>query len=145
MQTVVAAILLSADKKRILLTQRAGPDFAFFWCHPGGKVDPTDADPIAALCREIKEEIGMVMHHGDYELFDDVAFEPPVCAVPTRLLTYLVPMPALASYQLLDKTIGGGWFTPVEILALNVTPGLMRLRRRLVHEFQPMSLRGNHV
>lgn len=55
---VVAAALVDAEG-RVLLAQRpAGKHLAGYWEFPGGKVEPGE-DPIAALRREIREEIGV--------------------------------------------------------------------------------------
>jgi 8-oxo-dGTP diphosphatase len=60
---VAAAALLAADG-RILLQQRA-PDrhMAGLWEFPGGKVE-TDETPEAALVRELREELGIMIDAG---------------------------------------------------------------------------------
>ena len=58
MTEVVWAILRQDD--RFLLTQRSILDFAGgTWTFPGGKVDEEDIDDIAAVYRELKEEVGL--------------------------------------------------------------------------------------
>ena len=129
-QIVVAAIILSNDMKRILLTQRAGDkDYPFYWCHPGGKVEPGEK-PIAALIRELQEEIGITIFQ-PMEIFDQRTFDPPVCKAPTTLITYVCLMPYGQRVMLLDATVGAGWFTPEEIYGLTVTPGLELLKSQL--------------
>ncbi|HVJ62097.1 MAG TPA: Nudix family hydrolase [Tahibacter sp.] len=55
---VVAAALVDAEG-RVLLAQRPpGKHLAGYWEFPGGKVEP-DESPLAALRREIREEIGV--------------------------------------------------------------------------------------
>lgn len=55
---VVAAALIDADD-RVLVAQRpAGKSFAGLWEFPGGKVEPGEA-PLAALARELDEELGI--------------------------------------------------------------------------------------
>ncbi|MBA2126027.1 8-oxo-dGTP diphosphatase MutT [Hyphomicrobium methylovorum] len=56
---LVAAVALIDDDKRILLAQRpAGKSMAGFWEFPGGKIEAGET-PEDALCREIKEELGI--------------------------------------------------------------------------------------
>ena len=140
MQQVVAGIILSEDKKRILLTQREGPDYEYCWCHPGGKVEPTDADNWSALRREIVEEIGVSVV--DVVWFDSCTFEPPICKEPVGLTTYVCQLAPWQEglLQPLDGTIGLGWVTPAEIYGLTTTPGLTRLRDKLKNTFQRTQL-----
>ena len=60
-RTLVAAGLMVRDG-RVLITQRSAhqnqPDLALKWEFPGGKVEPGEA-PVAALVRELREEIGV--------------------------------------------------------------------------------------
>ncbi|NKX44964.1 CoA pyrophosphatase [Roseicyclus persicicus] len=56
-----AAVLIGVQAGRVILTKRAShlahhPGQIAF---PGGKVDATDADPVAAALREAQEEIGL--------------------------------------------------------------------------------------
>jgi 8-oxo-dGTP diphosphatase len=62
--TLVAAAVLVRDG-RVLLTQRkAGTHLGGAWEFPGGKVEPGE-DPRDALCRELREEIGVEARAGD--------------------------------------------------------------------------------
>ena len=57
---VVACALIDPDG-RVLIAQRpAGKGMAGLWEFPGGKLDPNEA-PEAALIRELKEELGIVV------------------------------------------------------------------------------------
>jgi 8-oxo-dGTP diphosphatase len=59
---VVAAVLLR-EGNRFLLGQRpAGKVYAGYWEFPGGKVEPGEA-PLAALKRELHEELGIEIEH----------------------------------------------------------------------------------
>jgi 8-oxo-dGTP diphosphatase len=63
-RTLVVAGLVVGDDGRILITQRR-PDQALGgkWEFPGGKVEPGEA-PVAALARELAEEIGVTVAVG---------------------------------------------------------------------------------
>jgi 8-oxo-dGTP diphosphatase len=81
---VVAAAIVRAG--RVLAAQRSYPaELADCWEFPGGKVEPGEK-PIAALMREIREELGVdvVVHQ---RLGDDVPLQP-ARPVPCRLRLY---------------------------------------------------------
>ena len=55
----VAVAVITDTKRRILITQRPiGTSHAGFWEFPGGKLE-VDESAISALCREVKEEVGL--------------------------------------------------------------------------------------
>jgi 8-oxo-dGTP diphosphatase len=57
MKQVVAALMLRESK--ILICQRTpNQPFALQWEFPGGKVEPEES-PVAALARELEEELGI--------------------------------------------------------------------------------------
>ncbi len=61
----VVALALRNSKNEVLIVQR--PDttyYAGYWEFPGGKIDPHET-PEQALCREIKEEINLIIHEKD--------------------------------------------------------------------------------
>jgi 8-oxo-dGTP diphosphatase len=61
---LVVAGLIIGDDGRILITQRrADQALALRWEFPGGKVEPGEA-PVAALERELREEIGVTVAVG---------------------------------------------------------------------------------
>lgn len=70
----VAAAIFENDGK-ILFCQRAeGGNCAFLWEFPGGKIEEGET-PEKALCREIKEELGIEI--AVKELFDEFDFSYP--------------------------------------------------------------------
>jgi 8-oxo-dGTP pyrophosphatase MutT (NUDIX family) len=54
----VRALLLDGDA--LVLLRRTRPDRPVYWTTPGGKIEPSDASPEAALRRELDEELGAV-------------------------------------------------------------------------------------
>ncbi len=61
----VVALALRNSNNEILIVQR--PDstyYAGYWEFPGGKIDPNET-PEQALCREIKEEINLIINEKD--------------------------------------------------------------------------------
>ena len=69
---VMAGLLLD-EAGRVLLAQRLpGKHLAGFWAFPGGKLEPGET-PLAALARELREELGV-----------DVVHAVPLVRVPWR-------------------------------------------------------------
>jgi len=61
---LVVAGLIIGDDQRILITQRrADQALPLLWEFPGGKVEPGEA-PVAALVRELREELGVTVAVG---------------------------------------------------------------------------------
>jgi len=61
---LVVAGLIIGDDRRILITQRrADQALPLQWEFPGGKVEPAEA-PVAALVRELHEELGVTVAVG---------------------------------------------------------------------------------
>ncbi|SHM29808.1 8-oxo-dGTP diphosphatase [Rhodanobacter sp. OK091] len=61
---VMAAVMRDANG-RVLLAQRpAGKHLAGMWEFPGGKLEPGEA-PLAALARELHEELGIALQHAE--------------------------------------------------------------------------------
>lgn len=86
---LVVAGLIVGDDGRVLITQRrADQSLPLQWEFPGGKVEPGEA-PVAALARELAEELGVVAHVGRIW---DVLFHP----YPTFDLVMLVYVCRLA-------------------------------------------------
>jgi 8-oxo-dGTP pyrophosphatase MutT (NUDIX family) len=56
LRRAVRALLL--DGGDLVLLRRTVPGRAVYWTTPGGKIEPTDAGPEAALRRELDEELG---------------------------------------------------------------------------------------
>jgi 8-oxo-dGTP pyrophosphatase MutT (NUDIX family) len=122
---VVSALIIR--DRRILLQQRlARRDFPMMWENPGGKIEPTDANPVFALHRELDEELGHSVR----------AIEPtPVCAFTFHEGQFGLKEAAKVTFyrvrpcgpeewrpQLLDAA-GLGWFTVEDGVSLDMIPG----------------------
>ena len=57
---VVAGALITSDFKVLLSRRPAGKNLAGFWEFPGGKIE-RDETPENALCRELKEELNIIV------------------------------------------------------------------------------------
>lgn len=55
---VVAAVLTRPDGSYLLAERPVGKAYAGYWEFPGGKIEPGES-PIQAICREIREELGL--------------------------------------------------------------------------------------
>ena len=114
--TEVVWAVLQRDN-RFLLAQRSVLDCdGGTWTFPGGKFDPADTDAFDAICRELKEEVGLEgrrfrklfhtffgQYHVQVFLCDQWSGElKPACS----------------------DTIGVGWFTCAEMYSLgpNLSP-----------------------
>ncbi len=60
---VVAAALIDADGRVLLAERPAGKSLAGLWEFPGGKIAAGET-PEEALCRELKEELGVITSPG---------------------------------------------------------------------------------
>jgi 8-oxo-dGTP diphosphatase len=86
---LVVAGLIIGDDQRILITQRrADQALALQWEFPGGKVEPGEA-PVAALVRELREEIGVTVTVGriwDVLFHAYPAFDLVMLVYPCRIV-----------------------------------------------------------
>ena len=60
---VVAGLVIGADERVLITQRRADQALPLQWEFPGGKVEPGEA-PVAALVRELGEEIGVTVRVG---------------------------------------------------------------------------------
>jgi 8-oxo-dGTP pyrophosphatase MutT (NUDIX family) len=88
---VLCAVVPRADGLRVVLTQRPETmrQHAGQIAFPGGKVDPTDASPLAAALREAREEVGLT-----HDLVDVIG---PIDPYETRTGFAITPFVALVS------------------------------------------------
>jgi 8-oxo-dGTP diphosphatase len=60
---VVAGLIVGADRRVLITQRRADQPLPLAWEFPGGKVEPGEA-PVAALERELREELGVAVTVG---------------------------------------------------------------------------------
>jgi 8-oxo-dGTP pyrophosphatase MutT (NUDIX family) len=119
----VKAVALDA-RRRVLLLQNEREE----WELPGGRLEPSDATPEAALERELEEEIGWTVKAGP--LLDVWIYQPLPQALPERrvvIVTYgcdvLTPAVApVVSHE--HKQIG--LFASEEVAGLRMPDGYKR-------------------
>lgn len=124
---LVVAALCRDESGRILLTQRrADQPMGLLWEFPGGKVEPGEA-PVAALEREIQEELGCDVRVGR---IDDVVFH----AYAEFDLYMLVYACTLAGAPRAVEVADVRWVPPPELGGYEVLPADVALVRRLAAE-----------
>jgi len=130
---LVVAGLVVADDGRVLITKRrADQAMPLQWEFPGGKVEPGEA-PVAALARELREEIGAIAEVGRIW---DVLFHP----YPAFDLVMLVYRCRLAPGELAAavEVAALAWVTTAELPGeWDILPADRPLVDRLVAEGPP--------
>ena len=133
---VVAGLIVGADGRILITQRRADQALPLQWEFPGGKVEPGES-PVAALARELAEEIGVAVEVGRIW---DVLFH----AYPTFDLVMLVYACRVVSgvpraVEVADLV----WATPDELPRWDILPADRPLVERLVAEGPP-SMKGLH-
>ncbi|MBV8759506.1 MAG: (deoxy)nucleoside triphosphate pyrophosphohydrolase [Deltaproteobacteria bacterium] len=126
---VVAGLILG--KGEVLITQRrADQALPLQWEFPGGKVEPGEA-PVAALVRELREEIGVEVAVGRIW---DVLFH----AYPAFDLVMLVYVCRIVDGEPRAVEVADlRWLPPGELPAWDILPADKPLVERLVAEGLP--------
>jgi 8-oxo-dGTP diphosphatase len=128
---LVVAALIRDDQGRLLLQQALpGKSHAGLWEFPGGKVE-TGENPRFALCREIAEELGLVVDRHAMAPSGFVDRAATEAAPAIVLILYDCPL-----WQGVPQSCEGqawGWFTPAEAARLALAP----LDRSLLARLSP--------
>jgi len=129
-RTLVVAGLVARDG-RVLITQRtAAQALPLQWEFPGGKVEPGEA-PVAALARELREEIGVGV---DVGRIWDVLFH----AYPAFDLVMLVYACRLVEGEPRAIEVADlAWALPEELPGWDILPADRPLVERLMREGVP--------
>jgi 8-oxo-dGTP pyrophosphatase MutT (NUDIX family) len=86
-QAAVALVLAQREAALLLCRRSERPDdpWSGHWCLPGGRIDPGDADAVAAARRELHEECGVMLP------------APPQRTLPRRLAGRAVGRPLVVA------------------------------------------------
>jgi 8-oxo-dGTP diphosphatase len=127
---VVAGLILGTDERVLISQRRADQSLPLQWEFPGGKVEPGEA-PVAALVRELAEELGVMVAVGRVW---DVLFH----AYPEFDLVMLVYACRIVSGEPRAVEVADvAWVAPAELPAWDVLPADRPLVDRLVREGIP--------
>jgi 8-oxo-dGTP diphosphatase len=128
---LVVAGLIIGDDGRVLITQRrADQSLPLQWEFPGGKVEAGEA-PVAALVRELREEIGVEVAVGRIW---DVLFH----AYPAFDLVMLVYACRIVDGEPRAVEVADlRWVAPGELPSWDILPADRPLVQRLVNEGLP--------
>jgi 8-oxo-dGTP diphosphatase len=131
---LVVAGLIVGDDRRVLITQRrADQALPLQWEFPGGKVEPGEA-PVAALERELREELGVAVTVG--RIWDVLFYAYP--AFDLVMLVYacrLVPGEEPRAVEVADLA----WAWPGELGRWDILPADRPLVDRLAAEGPPVA------
>ncbi|HTR49297.1 MAG TPA: (deoxy)nucleoside triphosphate pyrophosphohydrolase [Kofleriaceae bacterium] len=127
---VVAGLIIGDDGRVLIAQRRADQALPLQWEFPGGKVEPGEA-PVAALARELGEELGVAVEVGRVW---DVLFHP----YPDFDLVMLVyACRIVAGEPRAVEVAAVAWVAPGELPAWDVLPADRPLVDRLVREGIP--------
>ena len=114
---VVAAALFDADGRVLMARRPQGKSLAGLWEFPGGKLDAGER-PEEALCRELHEELGIIVAPSDLQPWTFASH-------PYDEFHLFMPLYACRVWQGTPHPREGqeiGWFTAAEAAALPMPP-----------------------
>lgn len=111
-----SAFVVSPDEDQLLLIRHRKLGM---WLQPGGHIEPTDRDLVAAASRELREETGLAQFTVRDPFFDiDVHQIPPFGSSPTHLhhdVRVLLAADATSDLSASDEVADAKWFSLDEI------------------------------
>ncbi len=120
----MVAALIERDGRILMSQRRADQSLPLCWEFPGGKVEPGEA-PVAALVREIREELGCEVAVGSVH---EVVFH----AYDSFDLYMLVYQAAITAGEPRAVEVAAvAWYPPMEIPRLNLPPADYPLAQKL--------------
>ncbi|HMG21920.1 MAG TPA: (deoxy)nucleoside triphosphate pyrophosphohydrolase [Kofleriaceae bacterium] len=126
---VVAGLILGGDGRILIAQRRADQALGGKWEFPGGKVEPGEA-PVAALARELREELGVTAEVGRIW---DVLFH----AYPEFDLVMLVYVCRIIGSPRAVEVADLAWVAVAELPAWDILPADRPLVERLGAEGVP--------
>jgi len=129
---VVAGLIVGSDRRILITQRRADQALPLQWEFPGGKVEPGEA-PVAALERELREEIGVAATVGriwDVLFYAYPAFDLVMLVYACRLAPGEVPR----ALEVADLA----WVAPGDLPRWDILPADRPLVSRLVVEGPPV-------
>jgi 8-oxo-dGTP diphosphatase len=129
---VVAGLIIGEDRRILITQRRADQALPLQWEFPGGKVEPGEA-PVAALARELREELGVEVAIGriwDVLFHAYPAFDLVMLVYACRLGAGEVPR----AVEVADLV----WVPAGELPAWDILPADRPLVDRLVVEGAPI-------
>ncbi|WP_067793788.1 NUDIX hydrolase [Actinomadura formosensis] len=125
----VRALLLDGDA--LVLFRRTRPDRPVYWTTPGGKIEPADASPEAALRRELDEELGATAGPVR-QVFACAEQSPELCRLNTFYVCRLLTMDLSRRHgPEFDDPANGRYdvdlvpCAPADLASINLIPGLL--------------------
>ena len=126
---VVAGLIVGGDGRVLIAKRRADQALGGRWEFPGGKVEPGEA-PVAALARELHEELGVAAEVGRIW---DVLFH----AYPEFDLVMLVYVCRINGAPRAIEVADLAWVAPRDLAAWDILPADRPLVERLGAEGVP--------
>jgi 8-oxo-dGTP diphosphatase len=127
---VVAGLVIGSDHRVLITQRRADQELALQWEFPGGKLEPGEA-PVAALVRELQEEIGVTVAVGriwDVMFHAYPAFDLVMLVYACRIVEGTPRAVAVADLA---------WVAPGELAGWDILPADRPLVERLGRENLP--------
>lgn len=119
-QCVVAGALCDSEGRFLMHRRPPGKQHGGLWEFPGGKVEPGET-PQNAVVRELHEELGVVVQHG--EAFPAAFAQEAETSSPSPIVILLY---TVRRWEGCPEALEAGgavqWFTPAEIATLDRPP-----------------------
>lgn len=119
---VVAAALVDPQGRVLMQRRPEGREHGGLWEFPGGKIEPGEG-PLAALARELREELAIEVAPADCVPLGFAASEPDRIAASERAVVLLLY--GVRQWQGMVRSMEGAalaWTAPADLAALAMPP-----------------------